>query len=109
MTGAKPEYARMKEVVIGKAAAFSDPERLDLDRSDCRHLAFGLGSHFCLGAPLARMEIEVALELVLRRLHDLRLAVPREALRWRPATILRGLEALPVVWDLPAVPADGAR
>jgi cytochrome P450 len=98
-------------VVLGSAnrdaEAFPEPDRLELGREDCRHLAFGLGSHFCLGAPLARLEIEVAIGLVLSRLDGLRLAVPREALRWRPATILRGLEALPVAWDVPAGPPGG--
>lgn len=75
-------------------ARFPDPDRLDLARADNRHLAFGWASHFCFGAPLARMEGQIALETMLRRLPDLQLApVP---ITWRPNLGLRGLTALPV-------------
>jgi cytochrome P450 len=77
---------------------FPDPERLDLAREDKRHLAFGRGSHFCLGAPLARLEAEIALETLFRRLPGLRLAVERDELEWRPTPGFRRLEALPVAW-----------
>jgi cytochrome P450 len=76
---------------------FPDPDRLDPLRADNRHLAFGWSSHFCFGAPLARMEAQVAFETVLRRLPDLRL-VP-EPVAWRPNLGLRGLTALPVTWS----------
>ena len=77
---------------------FPEPERLDVAREDKRHLAFGRGSHFCLGAPLARLEAEIALETLFRRLPGLRLAVAPDELEWRPTPGFRRLEALPVAW-----------
>lgn len=78
------------------AAHFDDPDALDLSRRPNRHLSFGQGVHYCLGAPLARLEAEIALTTLLRRAPGLRLAVAPERLRWRGGVILRGLEALPV-------------
>ncbi|HVO80573.1 MAG TPA: cytochrome P450 [Terriglobales bacterium] len=80
------------------AAQFDDPDRLDISRQQNRHLAFGLGAHFCLGAPLARLEGQIAINTIVRRLPHLQLAVPAESLRWRATPVLRGLEALPVRW-----------
>ena len=77
---------------------FPDADRFDVTRNDKRHLAFGRGSHFCLGAPLARLEAEIALETLFRRLPGLRLAVPRTELAWRPTPGFRRLVALPVAW-----------
>ena len=77
-------------------AQFVHPERLNLTREPNRHLAFGQGVHYCLGAPLARLEGQIALPTLLRRLPELRLRVPAEELRWRPTFVVRGLEALPV-------------
>ncbi len=75
---------------------FTDPDRLDLNRDASGHLAFGYGIHYCIGAPLARMEAEVAFGALLSRFPDLALAVPEESLRWRPSSLIRGLESLPV-------------
>ena len=86
---------------------FPEPEMLDLTREPNKHLAFGLGAHYCLGAPLARLEGQIAIGTLLRRLPTLRLAVPQERLRWRRGLVLRGLEALPV--EFPAEPGAGAR
>lgn len=79
-------------------AQFSRPDELDLRREPNRHLAFGHGIHFCLGAPLARMEAQIALNLLLERLPKLRLSVPAEKLRWRATPVVRGLAALPLLF-----------
>lgn len=75
---------------------FTDPEKLDLRRQPNRHLAFGDGPHFCLGAALARLEGQIAIGLLVRERPGLRLAVEPQRLRWRPTPMVRGLEALPV-------------
>jgi len=75
---------------------FPDPDTLDLTREPNKHLAFGLGNHFCLGAPLARLEGEIAINTLISRVPDLRIAVPMNALRWRSGLLLRGLESLPL-------------
>lgn len=77
-------------------AQFPDPDRLDLSRDTSGHVAFGYGVHYCLGAPLARMETEVALGALLARFPGLSLAVPLRELRWRPVSVMNGLESLPV-------------
>jgi cytochrome P450 len=77
---------------------FDDPDRLDLERADVKHLAFGRGRHYCLGAPLARVEAEIALTTLLRRLPGLRLDMALEELRWRPVPLFRSLAALSVAW-----------
>ncbi len=76
---------------------FREPETLDLKRDPNRHVAFGQGVHFCIGAPLARLEGQLALETLFRRFPSLRLARPAETLRWRKSLIIRGLEELPVM------------
>jgi len=78
------------------ADQFEDPDRLDLGRDTSGQVAFGYGVHHCLGAPLARMEAEVALDALLARFPDLALAVPAAELRWRPVSLMNGLESLPV-------------
>ena len=93
------------QVIISLAAANRDPDRfpdaeaLELDRTDQRHLAFGHGIHFCLGAALARMEGGLALGSLLRRFPELRLAVRPDELHWNhgDGLVLRGLSELPVV------------
>jgi hypothetical protein len=77
-------------------ARFPGPNHLDLGRDASGHVAFGHGIHYCLGAPLARMEAEVALGALVDRFPGLALAVPREELRWRPVSLMNGLESLPV-------------
>jgi cytochrome P450 len=89
-------------VLVVIAAADRDPERfhdpdvLDITRADNKHLAFGKGIHHCLGAPLARMEGQIAIGTLLRRMPNLRLKVLPEALAWRSGMVLRGLRSLPV-------------
>jgi cytochrome P450 PksS len=78
---------------------FPDPDCLDLTREPNKHLSFGLGPHFCLGAPLARMEGQIAIGTLLRRFPDVRLAVTPGSLRWRGGMLLRGLESLPVAFS----------
>jgi cytochrome P450 len=78
-------------------AQFCDPERLNVARTDNAHLAFGHGIHYCLGAPLARLEGQIAIGTVLRRLPDLALAVPFGELQWQVAS-LRGPKHLPVTF-----------
>lgn len=89
--------------VVGSAnrddAQFPDADVLDLGRTANRHVGFGRGPHFCLGAPLARLETEIALETLLRRLPNLRLAIAEDDLYWRPIPLFRSLAALPVAWD----------
>jgi cytochrome P450 PksS len=77
-------------------AVFPDPETLDIERGPNRHLGFGFGVHFCLGAPLARMEGRIAFNKLLARFPNIRLAVPRDQIRWRASPVFRGLQSLPV-------------
>ncbi len=86
--------------VLGAAnrdpAQFPDPDRLNLARADNRHISFANGPHFCLGAPLARLEGSVAIGTLMRRLPGLRLDT--DTVQWRPNSRLRGLVSLPVVY-----------
>jgi cytochrome P450 len=88
--------------VIGSANrdenVFENPDQLDITREPNKHLAFGQGIHFCLGAPLARMEAQIAINTLLRRMPDLRLKVSPDSLHWRPSMMLRGLDTLPVLF-----------
>jgi len=86
--------------VIGSANRdanyFDNPDTLNLTREHNKHLAFGLGAHYCLGAPLSRLEGQIAISTLVRRMPNLRLSIPSDQIRWRGGIILRGLEALPV-------------
>ena len=77
-------------------AQFADPDRLDVTRRDVRHISFGYGIHFCLGAPLARVEGQIALGTLLRRAPRLTLAEPSP--QWRESSVLRGLQRLRVTF-----------
>ena len=96
-----------EQVLVALAAANRDPAlcdhpgRLDLDRGPTRHVGFGHGIHHCLGAPLARLEARIALDVLFGRFPNLRLAVPRADLRWSrgDGLVLRGLHDLPVHLD----------
>ena len=92
-----------REAVIAVMAAgnrdperFSDPDRLDITRKDNRHLAFGWAAHFCFGAPLARIEGQIAFKAILQRLQNL--ALKPGTLTWRTNLGLRGLTALPITF-----------
>jgi cytochrome P450 len=78
-------------------AVYADPDRLDLTREGIRPLSFGGGIHYCLGAQLARIEAQIAIATLLRRLPNLTLDHP-EAPDWRQTFVLRGLSTLPASW-----------
>lgn len=81
-------------------AQFFEPDRFDITRQPNRHLGFGIGPHFCLGGPLARLEMEVAFRTLARCLPDIGLA--GDALRWKPVMGIRALEALSVIAQKPS-------
>ncbi|AZS87911.1 cytochrome P450 [Streptomyces griseoviridis] len=85
---------------------FPDPDRLDIGRDTSGHLALGLGIHYCVGAPLARAETEIALAALLERFP--RLALADDELRWRPSLRARGLAALPVTYSTDSEAHAGA-
>ncbi|MEE1783867.1 cytochrome P450 [Streptomyces sp. SP17BM10] len=89
--------ANRDEAMFGGADR-SSPDEVDLDRDARRHLAFGFGVHQCLGQPLARAELQIALATLFRRLPGLRLAVPESELRFRSENVIYGLRSLPVTW-----------
>lgn len=75
---------------------FERADEFDITRSNNRHLSFGMGTHYCLGAPLARIEGQIAITALLKHMPKLRLRVPYNEIRWRPGLVLRGVKALPV-------------
>jgi cytochrome P450 len=77
---------------------FADPDRIDIDRNTTAHLAFGHGVHHCLGAQLARMELQVALTALIQRFPTLRLAAPNDPVDWKLGLTVRGPRSLPVAW-----------
>lgn len=99
--GVPIERGQNMMLVIGAAnrdpAQFPDPDRLDVRRAENRHVSFGLGFHYCLGAPLARMEGAIALQSILSRWPRLRLA--NDEVRWQDNFGFRGLESLPLLLD----------
>ena len=90
--------------VIGSAnrdeTVFENADVLDIAREPNKHLSFGQGIHFCVGAPLARLEAQIAINTLLRRMPDLHLSVTPNVLRWRPSIFLRGLEKLPAAFGV---------
>jgi cytochrome P450 len=98
--GKQIRQGQLVNMVLGAAnrdpAQFPEPDRFDVRRSANRHVGFSLGTHFCLGAPLARLEGQIAFETLVRRLPTLRLA--SEALEWRESTTFRGVKSLPVIF-----------
>jgi len=102
--GGQPIKKRQAVIVVMGAAnrdpeRFPDPDRLDIARSDNRHVAFAWASHFCFGAPLARIEGQIAFETVLRRMPNL--SLEPGPITWRENLGLRGLKALPVTFAFP--------
>ncbi|MFT7835994.1 cytochrome P450 [Saccharothrix sp. BKS2] len=114
--GGVPRYARVDLEVCGVAiragdlvlldigaanhdpAVFPDPDRVDVSRRAAHHLSFGQGLHYCIGAPLARIELQAVFSRLPARFPTLRPAVPPEGLRLREDTLTGGLTALPVTW-----------
>jgi cytochrome P450 len=78
--------------------AFSEPDRIDIDRDHSRHLTFGFGIHQCLGQVLARVELQVVFSVLLARLPGLRCAVPIEDIRFKDDMQIYGVHNLPVTW-----------
>ena len=108
--GKKIKRGEFVGVLLGAAnrdpEVFAQPDRLDVSRTAVRHAALGYGIHFCLGAPLARVEGQIAIDELLRRMPGLRLAGRPQ---WRPTILLRGLKTLPVAFSTtPQSSAAGA-
>jgi len=82
-------------------SVFSDPDRFDVTRDAASHLSFGAGVHHCLGAQLARVELQEAFRGLMGRLPGLRLAVPASELEFKPGMAIHSLRELPVLWDQP--------
>ena len=97
--------ARGTPVVVVLAAANRDPQffalaaDLDVTRAANKHLGFGYGVHYCIGAPLARLEARIAFDTLLKRIPTMRLAVPAADLRYNESAVVRGLVRLPVAWQ----------
>jgi pimeloyl-[acyl-carrier protein] synthase len=98
--GKQLRQGQMVVLMLGAAnrdpQQFPEPDRLDVERADNKHLSFGLGSHFCLGAQLARLEARIAFETLLRRMPKLHLDGPEP--RYRRHFNLRGLQSLQVAF-----------
>jgi cytochrome P450 len=94
-----------EEMVVGSILSahhdpgrFAEPERFDITRTPNRHLGFGLGAHFCLGASLARLEASIAIAALVRTHPNLRFAADPDSLRWKNGVFVHGLQSLPVAW-----------
>jgi cytochrome P450 len=100
MEGKRLGKGQLVNMVLGAAnrdpAQFSEPDRFDVTRDEGRHVGLGLGIHFCLGAPLARLEGQIAFTTLLRRFPQLRLAT--DTLEWQEHPTFRGLKSLPVAF-----------
>jgi len=100
MEGKRIGQGQLVNMILGAAnrdpAQFSEPDRFDVTRDEGRHVGLGLGIHFCLGAPLARLEGQIAFTTLLRRFPQLRLAT--DTLEWQDHPTFRGLKSLPVTF-----------
>ncbi|WP_271725473.1 cytochrome P450 family protein [Bacillus paralicheniformis] len=96
------EMKRKDVIIISLASAnrddtvFPNADRFNIERKDNRHLAFGYGSHFCLGAPLARLEAKIAIQTLLRRFEHIEIKGEREQIKWKGNFLMRALEELPL-------------
>jgi cytochrome P450 len=86
------------EIANRDESAFGNPGTLDIHRMSRNHLTFGHGRHVCIGAPLARLELEVSLSTLIRRIPTMRLAIPAEELPFRPMHRVHGFDYLPLTW-----------
>jgi cytochrome P450 len=102
--GQQVHRGEMVIIILGSAnrdeRRFADPAVLNLDRQPNPHLAFGKGAHYCLGAPLARLEAEISLSALFQRFPDLRLEIAPSELEWRDVPLFRSLVRLPVRWNV---------
>ncbi len=109
IAGVRIAPGEMVQALLGSAnrdeRQFECPDELDITREPNRHLAFGQGVHYCVGAPLARLEGQIAINTLLRRFPDLRLTVPPRAVQHRPGLGLRGLVSLPLAFSRRRAPA----
>lgn len=100
MSGKRIAKGQLVNMILGAAnrdpEQFSDPDRFDLARDEGKHVGFGLGIHFCIGAPLARLEGQIAFTTLLRRFPNLQLAA--DALEWQEHPTFRGVKSLPVAF-----------
>jgi cytochrome P450 len=100
-----PVRVRQGEVVVASLTGanrdprhFTGPDRFDINRAENSHISFGHGRHFCLGAALSRLEVQVTLELLVEKLPELRLAVPPNEIVWTEGLITRRPKTMPVEW-----------
>jgi cytochrome P450 len=100
------EHIKAGEMVVASLLAanrdpsvFANPNDLDLARTPNKHIAFGNGIHYCVGAPLARIEGAVAFELLLNRLPNMALTVDAAQLEWNPTVLLHGMKRMPVTFE----------
>lgn len=96
------EIKRKDVIIVSLASAnrddtfFPNADRFNIERKDNRHLAFGHGSHFCLGAPLARLEAKIAIQTLLRRFEHIEIKGEREQIKWKGNFLMRALDELPL-------------
>ena len=91
-------------VILGGAnrdpRSFSEPAALEVSRDAKQHIGFGYGVHYCVGAPLARLEARIAFETILSRLPNIRLTVPDASLKYTESAVVHGVKSLPITWDI---------
>ncbi|HJZ56404.1 MAG TPA: cytochrome P450, partial [Gemmataceae bacterium] len=80
-------------------AKFHDPDSFDIHRAGNKHLAFGQGPHYCIGAYLARVQLQEAFDVLIDNFPDLRLAIPAEQVVWNPSMVTHSIRTLPVAWS----------
>jgi cytochrome P450 PksS len=78
---------------------FANPDTFDIQRDPNPHVAFGQGVHYCLGAPLARLEGTIAIQALLNRFPEIRLNTSVDRLEWGESILIHGMKALPVAWS----------